>query len=250
MSESEPVESPEPSPSKRKRVSWLPVVLEFMAIFLGVTLSLLADDWRSGREDREQETAILSALTFDLDAEYTELENLRDRMLIWDAAGARLHAELAGSGPPAEAVDDYFRPMFYYYTYRPVSTAYVNLREGGRLSLIDDPELRSAITAYYEIEQDYMIQFYGIVQDTYFLWRRVAFRHVQIVPEDLPGSFFPPDRFDYRTSWEAFRRDPEAPALLQDLSLAGANFAVRIENAMEENRALRNRFAGEDQETS
>ncbi len=124
-----------------------------------------------------------------------------------------------------------------------MTTAYVNLREGGRLSLIDDAELRSAITGYYEIDQDYMIQFYGIVMDTYFRWRRVAFRHVQIVPEELPGSFFPPDRFDYRSSWDDFRQDPEAPALLQDLSLAGANFAARIENSMEQNRALRMQLA-------
>ncbi len=250
MSESEPLENPAQSPPTREGVSWLTVVLEFLAIFLGVTLSLMADDWLNSREDRDQEAAILSALASDLDAEYTELERLRDRMRIWDAAGARLHAELAGSGPPADSVDAYFRPMFYYRTYRPVSTAYVNLREGGRLSLIDDPELRSAITEYYEIEQDYMIQFYGIVQDTYFLWRRAAFRHVQIVPAELPGSFFPPDRFDYRTSWDAFRRDPEAPALQQDLSLAGANFAVRIGDAMEQNRALRIRLAGGDQEAS
>ncbi len=248
MSESEPLDKPAQSPPAREGVSYRPVVLEFLAIFLGVTLSLMADDWRSSREDRDQEAAILSALAYDLVEEYSELERLQDRMQIWDAAGARLHAELAGSGPPADSVDAYFRPMFYYITYKPVSTAYVNLREGGRLSLIDDPELRSAITAYYEIEQDYMIQFYGIVQDTYFLWRRVAFRHVQIVPAELPGSFFPPDRFDYRTSWDAFRQDPEAPALLQDLSLAGANFAVRIEEAMKQNRALRIRLAGGDQE--
>ena len=246
MSESKPLDNPAPSPRSRDGISWRPIVLEFLAIFLGVTLSLMADDWRSSREDRTEEAAILSAVASDLDAEYTELERLLDRMRIWDTAGARLHAELDSSGPPADSVDAYFRPMFYYVTYRPVSTAYVNLREGGRLSLIDDPALRSAITAYYEIEQDYMIQFYGIIQDTYFQWRRVAFRHVQIVPAELPGSFFPPDRFDYRTSWDAFRRDPDAPAFLQDLSLAGGNFAVRIESAMDENRALRMRLAGED----
>ncbi len=245
MAESEPPENPAESPATRKGILWLPVVLEFLAIFLGVTLSLVADDWRSSREDRNQEAAILSSLASDLDAEYTELERLRERMQSWDGAGARLHAELAGSGPTAESVDAYFRPLFYYVTYRPVSTAYVNLREGGRLSLINDSDLRSAITAYYEIEQDYMIQFYGIVLDTYFLWRRVAFRHVQIVPAELPGTFFPPDRFDYRTSWDAFRQDPEAPALLQDLSVAGANFAVRIGDAMRENRALRMRLAGD-----
>jgi len=59
------------------------------------------------------------------------------------------------------------------------------------------------------------------------------------VPEELPGTFYPPERFDYRTSWDAFRQDPEAPAILQDLSLAGANFAVRIDSAMEKNRVLR-----------
>ncbi len=76
-------------------------------------MSLLADDWRSSWEDRDQEAAILAALASDLDAEYTELENLLDRMQIWDAAGARLHAELTGSGPSADSVDEHFRPMFY-----------------------------------------------------------------------------------------------------------------------------------------
>ena len=193
--------------------------IEFLAIFLGVTLSLMADDWRSSREDRDQEATILSALVSNF-----SMQSIRNLNGYGTGCGSgisrgRVSMQADRLRTPCRSVDEYFRPMFFYRTDTDLSpTAYVNLREGGRLPLIDDAELRSAITAYYEIEQDYMIQFYEIVQETCFLWRRVAFRHVQIVPAELPGSFFPPDRFDYRTSWDAFRRDPEAAALLRILA--------------------------------
>ena len=228
----------------RSRIPWARVTAEFLAIFAGVTLSLLADDWRSGREERGQEVALLSSLHSDLEAEKAELENLLSRMETWDSAGAFLHRRLGGPPVSPDSVDSRFRPVIFYNTYRPVSAAYVNLKEGGQLPLVRDSELRAQITGYYEVQQDYMIQFYELIMDVYFDWRRVALAHVEIAPSEATGNLWPVEGFTYRTNWQRFSSDERVPPLLTDLSVMGGNFAARISAVLEENQRLRESVAG------
>ncbi len=223
----------------RRRVPWVRLGAEFLTIFAGVTLSLVADDWRTDREDRRQETTLLEALHHDLAADAEELERVHVAMVRWDSWAAKLHARSRLPQFPADSVNAVFRPVLFYNAYRPVAVAYVSLKEGGQIALIRDPALRAAITDYYEVHQDYMKQFYGLVMDTYLIWRRTAFKHVEVAPARETGTFWPIDEFRFATSWAEFASDPDVRPALTDLGIMGGNFAARIEAVLMVNRELR-----------
>lgn len=57
----------------KRGVPWTRIVAEFFLIFAGITLSLLADDWRQGLADGVEERSLLVSLAADLRADSTEL---------------------------------------------------------------------------------------------------------------------------------------------------------------------------------
>ena len=51
---------------RQPRIPWSRLFAEFAVIVLGVTVALLADEWRAGRMDRETERVLLGRLATDL----------------------------------------------------------------------------------------------------------------------------------------------------------------------------------------
>ena len=60
---------------------WKKIVAEFLAIFTGVVLGLLANNWRQTRQDRVQESFALQEIVSDLQADSAELDLIRNRAL-------------------------------------------------------------------------------------------------------------------------------------------------------------------------
>ena len=61
----------------RTAIPWFRVGVEFLVIFAGITLSLLADDWRQERGERALEDIALREIAADLAADMSELEGLQ-----------------------------------------------------------------------------------------------------------------------------------------------------------------------------
>ncbi len=232
---------------KLRPIAWPRIVTEFLVIFLGVSLSLAGDNWRQQREDRIAERGSFLELLADLSADSIELSTMQRRMHGWDQSAL----VLAKIGAGLEETQDsvllrHFVRLMMFDLYQPVSSAYIGLKQGGQLGLIQDPSLRRQVVDYYEVRQPYMLQFDALLREAHSRLRFMMQRHAVFAVTDSLESFWP---FAYRTAFLTSR-----DALLKEEGLRGAvdyvgilagNWAARIENVLEANAELRRVLAQE-----
>ena len=225
---------------KPQSIPWLRIATEFVVIFLGVSLSLAGDDWRQWREDRAAERELLVELMADLSADSADLSTMQRYMRRWD--GAALDLAKIDSGlmqAPDSAILRRIERLMVFSLYQPVSSAYVGLKEGGQLPLIQDPELRREVVEYYEVRQPYMLQFDDLAQEAHDRFRLIVLRHVGFEITDSVDSFWPPPEPAFRTSWSAWMEEEGTRGALEHLGVLAGNWAVRIESVLAANADLR-----------
>jgi hypothetical protein len=212
---------------------------EFLVIFLGVSLSFLAEDWRQAREDRRDEHAVLRELSADLRSDSVELATVLARVESWDAAALWLWRHLGDTATPSDSVMPRLRDLAYYDVYQAVSSAYVGLKDGGQMALIRDQALRRRLVGYYEVAQPYMRHFDDRSAANYEEFRQLISSHLSIAVPDSADSFWPIPAMRFSTSWEAFGADGRTRAVLENTGVDGGNWADRIVEVMETNQELR-----------
>ena len=75
------------------------------------------------------------------------------------------------------------------FWYEPVATAYSGLKSTGRIDLIQDPELKSAMVHYFEDRQPLIVTLNGVWQDAFRrFWDRSA-DHIDVVETDLAQPY-------------------------------------------------------------
>ena len=190
---------------------WTAVAIEFAIVVLGIFVALQAENWNQGRRDRQLEQVYISRL---IDETRANLEILNQLEQILEE---KVHFILA---LPDLSLDDAFRrdPQAFMYqldfsSYVAIpdmrSETYQELESSGRLSLLRDTELRSAIASNLNDYRSARPVYAEQIGD----YRRILF-------ETLPGRSY----YDYRVgagasdasavvaSVEAFRSDPRFEA--------------------------------------
>lgn len=161
----DPAEAPPDAvhPTKRngwlRQLPWIRLSAEFGVIFLGITLSLLADDWRQGRSDRSDERVVLSELLADLADEHVELSNLQNGAARHDRDAWWIFERLGDPAVNADSAGARFSSVHFSLSYQPINATYAGLRSTGRLTLIQDEDLRRSIVRYFEERQEYIMGF-------------------------------------------------------------------------------------------
>ena len=223
---------------EKPSLPWKRITAEFLIIFAGVTLSLAADDWRQAREERSSEIGFLHALEEDLTADSVNLARMKYRMESYDETALWLERRLDGPDLPPDSLETVRRLLFRTF-FRPVASAYVSLKAGGQMSLIQDAELRRMIVEYYEVQQPYMAGFNSSVENDYARWETSMQKYFRLSPADSVDSFWPMPPIKTTQAWRTLAEDEEARAHLGTLGLGAANWALRINGVIEENVALR-----------
>ncbi len=136
---------------------WKKIGAEFLAIFAGVVLGLLANSWRQTRQDRVQESFALHEMVADLQADSAELAAVDQRARQWDSAGLWV-ARHRGVAVPGDSAVTAVGPLFHIYVYRPQRAAYVGLRDAAELGLVRDRALRRQVVDYFETQQAYVVR--------------------------------------------------------------------------------------------
>ena len=214
------------------------VLAEFVIIFLGVTLGLLADDWRQTRGDLEAERLALGELLVDLDADSVELEVLRARGQSWDR-GALWVLTSPEAGIPSDTIGSRVRRLMLITYMQQVRSTYVGLVGAGRLGLIRDAALRRQIVDYYEVDQPYM----RVSSPTGRT--RSGKPPANTSPATSPNPHLIPLLRSgpwNRTKWSVrgprSRPIPKPGIRLEALGTVGANWAARIDPILVRNGAL------------
>lgn len=190
---------------------WAAVVIEFAIVVLGIFAALQAEDWNQGRRDLQLEQVYISRL---IDETRANLEVLKQHEQIYEEKVQFIFVL------PDLPLEDAFQrdPQAFMYqvdysTYVAIpnmrSETYQELESSGRLALLRDARLRSAIASSINDYRSTQAVFVEPIGN----YRRLLF-------ETLPGRSY----YDYRVgpgatdaaaivaSIEAFRSDPRFEA--------------------------------------
>lgn len=148
--------------------------VSFLAIFLGVSLSFLAEDWRESLNERREARHALEGIMADLSQ---DLPSIRGKIALDSAAaaaGSWLHRSWDRPDLPADSLDRALDALHEGGPYSPIRSEYESAKNAGRLQLIENEELRGAITRLYERSQSHNLRVTDITMDFDFeLWRRL-----------------------------------------------------------------------------
>ena len=177
------------------------MVAAFSVIFLGITLSLLADDWRQQLADREDEVRALEELLADLRADSADLEDLRRQMARHDRDAMWVFQRLGQSGVDADSAIIRLRSIHNLSLYQAPRATYAGLRSTGRLVLIQDEVLRRDIIRYYEERQPYLVQFYEAYGDVWSQFGEAEARDTELFYPAGSESFYGGSGFRLTRPW-------------------------------------------------
>jgi hypothetical protein len=130
------------------RSHWPRLVLELIVLFIGITVSLAANEWRQAIGRRDEERRALTGLRDDLRSDSAYLAGrlaVSDRMV--DAYG-RLLAP-AADAPPPDSADLYMDAAITYLGFARRDNTYEALKQTGRTDLVGDEVLRGMVINLY-----------------------------------------------------------------------------------------------------
>jgi len=233
--------------AKKGKVAWKRISVELIAIAVGVFLGLLADDYREHRADQAREREYLDALALDLDTDLETLEYTRAGILEQAQAADLIHRAVGGESVTAADIDLAFSRLILTWTFEPQRPTYLALRDGLGIHVISHVELRSALLAYYEVDQfrlqqDY-IHNYTLTQQRV---RQGLNQHVRFMPaEEFQSLRDVPEDFNVARLVTPIEELHNDWAFMNDLSeLGGRAFELvhEIERVQGLNRSLYERF--------
>lgn len=133
------------------KFDWPKALGEFLVIVIGVLAALAVDEWRGERDDREIETAYLSRLTVDVER---DIQVFTEEAVVLQTKAAFVQDLLDNT--IEQQFSDNPRALMeakVYSSFRGVPgvarSTFDELLSTGRLALIRDVDLRSALSAYY-----------------------------------------------------------------------------------------------------
>jgi hypothetical protein len=228
--------------SKSGGILWKRALTEFLVIFIGITLSLMADDWRQSQEEKRRERSALTEMMADLQTDSLDLETMLRSARRWDAAAVWVLRNVDRRDVPEDSVRAGLRPFFFTALYQPIRSAYTGLRSSGQLWLIRDESIRRLVVDYYEVSQPYMLQFTEGAEPSYHLPFLEASRELVVWKVDSTATSMRDEsgRLEPRRPWGEIAGDPDFLSTATSLGMFGATFALRIPPVLEKNGALRN----------
>lgn len=124
--------------------------LEFLTVFLGVSLSLLAENWRQRRAETSAQHNSLAQLYSDLAAEETDMTTNLDNARKGLQAARYLVAGVRGHDP--DSISDALTNLGQCSFFIPYTSEYTALKSSGRLTIIEEASLRQQVVAFYEYD--------------------------------------------------------------------------------------------------
>ncbi len=185
-------------------------LLEFVAIFGGVTLGLLAEDWRQSRIDRRDAQEALELIAADLLADSLWMTGSRSALERHVRSAAWLQEYWSEATVDPDSLSQALWGFLWVEAPQFRRVAYASLQDGDRLGLIEDDSLRLGIIEYYEYWQA-EAHFYteGNYGQRQIWYDDIITDHALLPPGREPGTVWPPEIGPLRvtSSWRQIRAD-------------------------------------------
>lgn len=140
-----------PAPSlKNQSLRWL--LAELLVIVLGILIAFQVEEWRTDLADRRAEEIALNGIISDLSLD-AEILSLKDQRLNTRIESINLLITHLNSAKERDSliIAEHFRATSMGSGATYSTSAYSGLVQEGRLSIIQDANLRSQIQRYYDI---------------------------------------------------------------------------------------------------
>jgi len=223
--------------------SWLRIGAEFVIIVAGVSVSLAAERWRQGTEDRETERTLLSGLAADLESDAGELEALARFGRSWDRTAQWVNHNENRSDVPEDSVSMMFQPFGLTSFYAGVRATYSSGISGGEISLILDDSLKTAVVNYYEVQQPSVLRYTNLVLENWRKWYNASAPYLNwtILPSDttMRRAITPTNPPELREPWTTISSDAAFMGHIDISGMMGGDISLLIDQVLAENRALR-----------
>ena len=132
---------------RRRSIQWL--LAELLVVVLGILIAFYADGLRQDAADRAEGISTVSALRGELEENRLALEQ---RIEIYTRKGEAAASLLALQGseqvPAADSVELLWQLVLTPGTWNPTTGRSSAILSSGRLSLVQNPEVRAAIAAW------------------------------------------------------------------------------------------------------
>lgn len=132
--------------------NWTAIAIDLVIVVVGVFIGIQVSNWNDARVDRSRALSYLERIHADLTADLLGYQN---RLAFWGAVSDYGATALAyADGDAASDLDEWDILLAYFQAsqvaeFYTTQTTYDELRNGGELGLVGDPELRDALAYYY-----------------------------------------------------------------------------------------------------
>lgn len=142
--------APRPPASPSSGRSGVHVAVEILLVFVGILAAFALESWWAGRSEHARELSYLEGMAGEFQTAEAELRELREGHQAEARRFEELHRLLrTGEGEAhPDSVLALANHLWTVSVYSPQMPVYQNLLETTGLSLIEDQELRRALTAY------------------------------------------------------------------------------------------------------
>jgi hypothetical protein len=210
--------------STNREIPWKRVTAEFVAITVAVYLGLLADNYREYRSEKVREREYLGLLAQDLNSDLETLQYTRSGIEAQARAAELIHRAVGGEEIVVQEIEKAFSQLFLSWTYEQQRPTYLALRDGLGIHIISSQELRSAVSGYYEVDQQRLQQDY-LANYNHARWRlrESIGKHVRLLPPDEFGTLSSvPDDFNVVRSKSRLSDIGEDVELMNDIAEIGS----------------------------
>jgi len=132
-----------------KSQNWLAVGLDFVIVVVGVFIGIQVSNWNDFRRDRADERLVLEELRQSLAADVSKLSAVIERLNSAVSEMSELRAHMVAGKPYDRALDQQFG-ILYGAVDLTLNTGPYEQLQAGRLSLIQNNELRSQIVGVFD----------------------------------------------------------------------------------------------------
>lgn len=139
--------------SSERNFRWKRGLAEFLVIFAGVSLSLMADEWRDERREGRERAAVLQQLAEDLREDLAEHAFVRGRASDLLESASWLLDRWGAPAPDSDSTATSFAVFTCPFIFEYRSPAYAGLKSASGLPLISGTDLGRRVIEYFEVRQ-------------------------------------------------------------------------------------------------
>jgi hypothetical protein len=214
---------------------------EFVVVFAGVALALLAEDWRDSRKTDAAAAEALRLILADLQSDSIQLAAVLEPLPAHDQAAEWLTRHWSDSGTPSDSIEPRLQSFIPAWQYQPQRTAFISLRDGAGIGIISSNELRQSLVRYFEqtqVEVEQWLAFHWAEREVLweFLWPHVRMPPGQTAGSMLPSTDDPPRLL---TRWPGLIAYPEGYNQFGQVGVSANLAVVALREALQENSRLR-----------